>query len=168
MYDFFPRSTLLIAKLLEKELNISKNSDVDMRGLVYLTLEELERYNLIKDYVKRPISTSGIPRRTVVKTGILVGGFAIGSMFPVVRSIVAPESAVAISAKKYCEVLLIGGVSPICILTVVSVNGSTTYTCSSDPGENGCTKKGGSCKTRPKKNSDPDCICVKDPNCTWK
>ncbi|NCQ92930.1 MAG: PqqD family protein [Microcystis aeruginosa LG13-03] len=86
-----------IAKLLEKELNIAKDSDVDIRGLVYLTLEELERYNLIKDYVKQPIGASGISRRKVVKMATLVGGFAIGSMFPLVRSIVAPEAAMAAS-----------------------------------------------------------------------
>ena len=91
-----------IAKLLEKELNISKNSEVDMRGLVYLTLEELERYHLIKDYVKQPIGASGISRRKVVKTATLVGGFAIGSMFPVVRSIVAPTPAMAASLCDEC------------------------------------------------------------------
>jgi hypothetical protein len=96
-----------IAKLLEKELDIAKDSDVDMRGLVYLTLEELERYNLIQEYLKRPIGASGISRRQVVKTATLVGGFAIGSMFPVVRSIVAPEPAMAqsqcfTSAGKIC------------------------------------------------------------------
>jgi hypothetical protein len=84
-----------IAKQLEKELEISTKSEIDMRGLVYLTLEELERYNLIKDYVKQPIGTSGISRRNVIKTATLVGGFAIGSMFPLVRSIVAPEPAMA-------------------------------------------------------------------------
>jgi hypothetical protein len=84
-----------IAKQLEKELEISTKSEIDMRGLVYLTLEELERYNLIKDYVKQPIGTSGISRRNVIKTATLVGGFAIGSMFPLVRSIVAPTPAMA-------------------------------------------------------------------------
>lgn len=86
-----------IAKLLEKELNLSANPDVDIRGLVYLTVEELEGYNLIKDYVKQPIDASAIPRRKVVKKGVLLGAFAVGSMFPLVRSIVAPEATMALS-----------------------------------------------------------------------
>ena len=86
-----------IAKLLEKELDIPGDEDVDTRGLVWLTLEELERFGLIKEYVKQPIGASGISRRTVIKTGALVGGFAVGSIFPLVQSIVAPTSAMAVS-----------------------------------------------------------------------
>ena len=86
-----------IAQLLEKELHISRHEEVDIRGLVWLTLEELERYQLIKEYVKQPTGVASISRRTVIKTGALVGGFALGSMFPVVRSIVAPTPAMAVS-----------------------------------------------------------------------
>jgi hypothetical protein len=86
-----------IAKLLEKELDIPADSDVDMRGLVWLTLEELERFHLIKEYLKQPTGVSNISRRKVIKTASLVGGFAIGSLFPVVKSIVAPVPAMAIS-----------------------------------------------------------------------
>lgn len=82
-----------IAELLEKELNISKDDGIDTRGLVWLTLEELERFNLIKEYLKQPVSVSNISRRNVIKTGALVGGFAIGSMFPLVKSIIAPKPA---------------------------------------------------------------------------
>ena len=87
-----------IAQLLEKELHISRHEEVDIRGLVWLTLEELERYQLIKEYVKQPTGVASISRRTVIKTGALVGGFAIGSMFPVVKSIVAPTPAMASSS----------------------------------------------------------------------
>ena len=86
-----------IAKLLEKELNIPADSDADMRGLVWLTLEELERFNLIKEYLKQPTGVSNISRRKVIKTASLVGGFAIGSLFPVVKSIVAPAPVMAVS-----------------------------------------------------------------------
>lgn len=146
-----------IAKLLEKELNISKDSDVDMRGLVYLTLEELERYNLIKDYVKRPIGTSGIPRRTVVKTGVLVGGFAIGSMFPLVKSIVAPVVAQAASPLPVCQIIPNSAGS--CI-----VGGSVgTPTCS----DNGnCKNKGGVCKLN-RSLDNFECFCVKNYKCRF-
>jgi hypothetical protein len=86
-----------IAQLLEQELNIAADSGVDVRGLVYLTLEELQRYRLIKQYVREPVVVSTISRRKMVKTATLVGGFAIGSMFPLVKSIMAPEPAMAVS-----------------------------------------------------------------------
>ncbi|WP_254172999.1 PqqD family peptide modification chaperone [Planktothrix pseudagardhii] len=78
-----------IAKKLEKEFNLPGNSDVDMRGLVWLTLEELERYSLIKEYLRQPATNviAGMSRRQAIKTATLVGGFAIGSMFPAVKSL---------------------------------------------------------------------------------
>lgn len=87
-----------IANLLEKELDFPTDFDVDIRGLVWLALEELEHYKLIKEYRKEPIAVPSISRRKVIKTATLVGGFAIGSMFPLVRSIVAPEPVMAASA----------------------------------------------------------------------
>ncbi|NET24093.1 PqqD family protein [Okeania sp. SIO1I7] len=92
-----------IAQLLEKELDVSQTEDVDMRGLVWLTLEELERYQLIKEYLKQPTGIASVSRRKVIKTGVLVGGFAVGSMFPVVKSIVAPAPVMAASQKCTCE-----------------------------------------------------------------
>ncbi|CAD5981199.1 hypothetical protein PCC9214_04763 [Planktothrix tepida] len=80
-----------IAHKLEKEFNLPADSDVDMRGLVWLTLEELERYKLIKEYRKEPIAIPNISRRKAIKTATLVGGFAIGSMFPGVKSIASPD-----------------------------------------------------------------------------
>ncbi|WP_254172998.1 PqqD family peptide modification chaperone [Planktothrix pseudagardhii] len=78
-----------IARKLEKEFNLPGNSDVDMRGLVWLTLEELERYSLIKEYLRQPATNviAGMSRRQAIKTATLVGGFAIGSMFPAVKSL---------------------------------------------------------------------------------
>ncbi|MBD2663365.1 hypothetical protein B6N60_03243 [Richelia sinica FACHB-800] len=92
-----------IANKLEKEFDLSTNSDVDVRGLVWLTLEELECYSLIKEYLKQPATEEifGISRRQVIKTATLVGGFAIGSMFPLVKSIIAPEPAMARSCPSY-------------------------------------------------------------------
>jgi len=79
-----------IARLLKKELNISQTEAVDTRGLVWLTLEELEQYQLIEKYLKQPTGIANISRRQVVKTGVLVGGFAIGTIFPAIKSIALP------------------------------------------------------------------------------
>jgi len=91
-----------IAKLLEEDLEVSADEDVDWRGLVWLTLEELERFYLIQEYLSQPISSqvqsageSRVSRRKMIKTATLVGGFAVGSMFPLVKSIVAPSPAMA-------------------------------------------------------------------------
>ena len=91
-----------IAKLLEEDLEVSADEDVDWRGLVWLTLEELQRFYLIQEYLSQPISSelqsageSRVSRRKMIKTATLVGGFAIGSMFPLVKSIVAPPPAMA-------------------------------------------------------------------------
>lgn len=84
-----------IAELLEKELYVSE--DVDMRGLVWLALEELERYHLIKEYLRQPTTVLGISRRTVLKTGAVVGGFALGSAFPFVKSIAVALPGNAVS-----------------------------------------------------------------------
>jgi|GEM_PF-1928578 len=90
-----------LACLLEEELQAAENSDVDMRGLVWLTLEELERYNLIKEYRKKPVAVvPNISRRKVIKAATLVGGVTIGSMFPLVRSIVVPKPAIAASGEE--------------------------------------------------------------------
>ncbi len=91
-----------IAKLLSEDLEVSADEDVDWRGLVWLTLEELQRFYLIQEYLSQPISSqvqstdsSRVSRRKMIKTATLVGGFAVGSMFPLVKSIVAPSPAMA-------------------------------------------------------------------------
>jgi hypothetical protein len=93
-----------IARFLTQELNIPANAGVDIRGLVYLSLEELEQYGLIERYLSAPTAVATLSRRTVVKTATLAGGFAIGSMFPLVKSIIAPTPAMASSTG--------GGVDP--------------------------------------------------------
>jgi len=67
-----------------------------------LTLEELERFYLIQEYLWQPISpvvqsadASRVSRRKMIKRATFVGGFAIGSMFPLVKSIVAPAPGMA-------------------------------------------------------------------------
>jgi hypothetical protein len=91
-----------IAKLLEEDLEVSADEDVDWRGLVWLTLEELQRFYLIQEYLSQPISpvvqsadALRVSRRKMIKTATLVGGFALGSMFPLVKSIVAPAPGMA-------------------------------------------------------------------------
>jgi hypothetical protein len=87
---------------LEEDLEVSADEDVDWRGLVWLTLEELQRFYLIQKYLSQPISPvvqsageSRVSRRKMIKTATLVGGFAVGSMFPLVKSIVAPAPGMA-------------------------------------------------------------------------
>lgn len=91
-----------IAKLLSEDLEVSADEDVDWRGLVWLTLEELQRFYLIQEYLSQPISpvvqsadALRVSRRKMIKTATLVGGFAVGSMFPLVKSIVAPAPGMA-------------------------------------------------------------------------
>lgn len=81
-----------IAQFLTEELEIS--ADTDIRGLVWLTLDELESLHLMKQYLGTPIvSTPTISRRKVIKRATLVGGFALGTLFPMVRSITSPALA---------------------------------------------------------------------------
>jgi hypothetical protein len=86
-----------IAEFIEQELEIS--AETDIRGLVWLALEELESCHLIKEYLREPVveATPGVSRRKVMKQATLVGGFALGALFPMVRSLVAPEPAMALS-----------------------------------------------------------------------
>jgi hypothetical protein len=79
-----------IANLLEQEMELPEDSDMDIRGLVWLALEELERCNLIKEYVREPIPDEvGVSRRKVLgKTAKFAGVVAIGTLFPMVQSIV--------------------------------------------------------------------------------
>lgn len=154
-----------IANLLENDLNLATDENVDMRALVWLTLEELEHFHLIKEYRTQPITIPTISRRTVVKTATLVGGFAIGSMFPLVRSIIAPTPAIAAESGEpipECELVTVIGAT--CTTVSVIIDNKATYSCS----DSGCQKNGGSCKQRFKKGSSiPDCLCVKNANCTF-
>jgi hypothetical protein len=86
-----------IAAFLEQELELSE--DVDIRGLVWLALEELEKCHLLKEYLKEPLSDErGTSRRKVLgKTAKLAGAAAIGVLFPMIHSVIAPKLAMAAS-----------------------------------------------------------------------
>ena len=86
-----------IAQLLEDEVKQPVDQAMNVRELVDLTLEELERFHLIEGYVQQPIDAPNISRRQMVKTATLAGGFVLGSMSPLVKSIVAPTPIMAIS-----------------------------------------------------------------------
>lgn len=87
-----------IATFLKQELELSE--DVDIRGLIWLALEELERCHLIQEYVREPIADEvGVSRRKVLgKTAKFAGAVAIGALFPMVQSVVAPKPAMASSS----------------------------------------------------------------------
>ena len=86
-----------IATFLEQELELSE--DVDIRGLVWLALEELEKCHLLKEYLREPLPDAlGMSRRKVLgKTTKLVGAAAIGVLFPMIQSVIAPKLAMAAS-----------------------------------------------------------------------
>lgn len=85
-----------ITKFLEQELEVS--ADTDINDLVWLALEELGSFHLIKEYhPEQIVSTPTISRRKVMKKATLVGGFALGALFPMVSSITAPAAAQAAS-----------------------------------------------------------------------
>jgi hypothetical protein len=88
-----------IARCIEQELNIPSESGVDIRGLVDRALAELEQNRLLDPYLRSPVDVPAISRRQMVKTATLVGGFAIGSMLPLVTSILAPTPAMAQSCQ---------------------------------------------------------------------
>jgi hypothetical protein len=86
-----------IATFLEQELELSE--DVDIRGLVWLALEELEKCHLLKEYLGKPLPDGlGMSRRKVLgKTTKLAGAAAIGVLFPMIQSVIAPKLAMAAS-----------------------------------------------------------------------
>jgi hypothetical protein len=76
-----------IATLLEQELYISADDDVNMKELVELTLQELESFSLISEYLKQPNSSPIISLSKIIKTATIVSQFAIGSLFPAIQSV---------------------------------------------------------------------------------
>jgi Coenzyme PQQ synthesis protein D (PqqD) len=89
-----------IARSLELEFGATQPQSVHWQELVLLTVEELEQYQLIKAYLPQEESTSKMSRRQALKKATLAGGFAIGSLIPVVESIVAPTPAMAKSCHR--------------------------------------------------------------------
>ncbi len=86
-----------IIRLLEPRLTISSNEDINANELVRQSLDEMEQKGLIKEYLPGSKTDSAFSRRKVLKTSVLVGGFAIGSMSPLIKTILAPEPAMASS-----------------------------------------------------------------------
>jgi hypothetical protein len=86
-----------IATFLEQELELSE--DLDIRGLVWLALEELEKCDLIKEYLREPLpNVLKMSRRKVLgKTTKLAGAAAIGVLFPMIQSVIAPKPVMAAS-----------------------------------------------------------------------
>jgi hypothetical protein len=84
-----------IATFLEQELELSE--DVDIRGLVWLALEELEKCHLLKEYLREPLPDAReMSRRKVLgKTIKFAGAVAIGTLFPMIQSVVAPKPTFA-------------------------------------------------------------------------
>lgn len=76
-----------IATLLEQELYISADDDVNMKELVELTLQELESFSLISEYLKQPNPSPIISLSKIIKTATIVSQFAIGSLFPAIQSV---------------------------------------------------------------------------------
>ncbi|MCC5636684.1 PqqD family protein [Nostoc sp. CHAB 5844] len=84
-----------IARLLQEELDVPPDQTLDWRGLVQLTLAELEQFHLLDAAVTEPLMNPRTSRRQVLKKVSLVGGFAIGSLFPAIASIIVPTPAMA-------------------------------------------------------------------------
>ncbi|WP_103125542.1 PqqD family protein [Nostoc cycadae] len=84
-----------IARLLQEEFEFPPNQKVDWHGLVQLTLAELEQFHLLDAAVTEPLNSPQTSRRQVLKKVSLVGGFAIGSLFPAIKSIIVPTPAMA-------------------------------------------------------------------------
>lgn len=84
-----------IAEILTEELEIPVGEQVDSIGMILRSLEELESFHLIEEYISKPIAKSGISRRRMMKKTALVSGFAMGTLFPTIKSIVAPLPAMA-------------------------------------------------------------------------
>lgn len=87
-----------VTQLIKQDFELSNSDSVDMRGLVYLAVDELEQFNLIDRYLQKPQKPIATSRRKVIKTSMLAGGVAVGTMFPLIKSIIAPEPASASSS----------------------------------------------------------------------
>jgi hypothetical protein len=86
-----------ISKILAEELELSVSAQVNSLDLVSQALQELESFHLIAEYISQPINQPEISRRRMIKKAALVSGFAMGTLFPTIKSIVAPLPAMASS-----------------------------------------------------------------------
>ncbi len=91
-----------IAKLLEKELELSPNQtselgvakeNVNSEVLVWQALEEFERYQLLQEYIQP--GAASLSRRKAIKKAAIGGGVVLGALLPMIRSIVVPTPVMA-------------------------------------------------------------------------
>ena len=131
-----------IATFLEQELELSE--DLDIRGLVWLALEELERCHLLKEYLREPLSDGlGMSRRKVLgKTTKFAGAMAIGTLFPMIQSVIAPKPAFAASNSTPTPTLPPPTPTPTTTTTPTPTPTPKTFPCSitSVDGKNTCTE----------------------------
>jgi Coenzyme PQQ synthesis protein D (PqqD) len=85
-----------IGGILAAELELAVNVEANSMDLVSRALQELESFNLV-EYIVQPVPQSGISRRRMIQKAALVSGFAMGTLFPTIKSIVAPLPAMAAS-----------------------------------------------------------------------
>jgi Coenzyme PQQ synthesis protein D (PqqD) len=84
-----------IAKILAEDLDLPVSSSGNSMDLILRSLQELEGFQLIEKYIAQPIDRPEISRRRMLKKAALVSGFALGTLFPTIQSIVAPLPAMA-------------------------------------------------------------------------
>jgi len=82
------KSVSEIARLLREELQAS----VDER-VVWLALDQLEKFNLLQDHTAKPANVNGLSRRQMVRSL----GLAAAVALPLITSIVAPTAVQAAS-----------------------------------------------------------------------
>jgi len=88
-YSNGKRTVADIAQLMEKKLG----SPVDEQ-IVWYALKQLEQDHLLRDEIALPRALAGVTRREFVKT---MGKAAVAVTVPIVISMTAPQSALAVS-----------------------------------------------------------------------
>jgi hypothetical protein len=120
-----------IAQLITSELNVPQQAEIDVRGLVLLALRELNAKNLMQDNSQPKAANSSPPnvpltRRDVIKAGTLLSGFAAGSLFPLIQTIVSPATAAATTS---CQKDGMGGCMGECDAPYVCTKDKQTSEC---------------------------------------
>ena len=87
-----------IGRIIDQELDLPLHEQGNSIDLVSRSLQELEGFQLIEKYIAQPIDRPEISRRRMLKKAALVSGFALGTLFPTIQSIVAPLPAMADSS----------------------------------------------------------------------
>ncbi len=82
------KSVSEIRRLLEKELDAPVDDNV-----VWLALDQLEKFRLLQEGITKPDKVNGVSRRQMVRTL----GFAAAVALPLITSIIAPTPAQAAS-----------------------------------------------------------------------